>query len=344
MATTFSAMGPTHIAFGDSEANVALGGGNPFARMVATDGALTLTSGTGGVDPVTLTGVADPTQNEHAANKGYVDTAVAGAGGATVVNGTANEITVDGGDTIKIADDFSKSFTSATLGVGADATFNLCTGAVTNTLNIGTGGGSTDIRTITIGTVNGTGSSLTLKGGEGTGAFNLDLTTLNTTKSTISLRNTMTDALSITAGGISYLKFDTDASRVVTAVDHYANQHYNTSDARLKDNVTTVERGLDMVAKMRGVTWDWKPEMTVSARASCGIVAQELNEILPCAISQDKDETGLMRVNYNALSGVFIEAIKDLKAQVEALQADKQTSPESVTARRYNMRRRLQQQ
>jgi len=46
-----------------------------------------------------------------------------------------------------------------------------------------------------------------------------------------------------------------------------------------------------------------------------GLIAQELEEIVPQAVSTDSN--GIKSVNYNALVGLLIEAIKDLKQQID---------------------------
>lgn len=85
------------------------------------------------------------------------------------------------------------------------------------------------------------------------------------------------------------------------------------SDRRLKTNVSTVENALEMVDKMRGV-WYSKDN-----KAGVGVIAQEMEEVLP-EVVQDNDN-GYKSVAYGNIVGVLIEAIKELKAEVEALKA-----------------------
>lgn len=85
------------------------------------------------------------------------------------------------------------------------------------------------------------------------------------------------------------------------------------SDRRLKTNVSTVENALEMVDKMRGV-WYSKDN-----KAGVGVIAQEMEEVLP-EVVQDND-SGYKSVAYGNIVGVLIEAIKELRAEVEALKA-----------------------
>jgi hypothetical protein len=97
------------------------------------------------------------------------------------------------------------------------------------------------------------------------------------------------------------------------------------SDARRKTNVVTVGGALDKVAQLRGVYYTRIPgeddEKTDPSRREIGVIAQEVNEILPEVVTYaaDIDEYG---VQYGNFAGLFIEAIKELKSQVATLSAE----------------------
>ena len=88
---------------------------------------------------------------------------------------------------------------------------------------------------------------------------------------------------------------------------------FQSSDERLKSNITTVEGGLDKIVSSRGVTFD-KDGMN-----QVGVIAQEIQKTIPEVVSEDNN--GYLNVNYNGIVGVLIEAIKDLKAEVEELKS-----------------------
>ena len=96
------------------------------------------------------------------------------------------------------------------------------------------------------------------------------------------------------------------SSGIVTAQDFDS-----LSDIRYKENVDTVSDALDKVSQLRGVKFDWKE----SGLPSYGVIAQELQEVLPELVHGNDPIT----VNYNGIIGVLIEAIKELKAEVEEL-------------------------
>ena len=84
-----------------------------------------------------------------------------------------------------------------------------------------------------------------------------------------------------------------------------------TSDLTVKENVRTIENALEIVSELRGVRFDWIENHS----PSLGVIAQEVEEVLPELISHSTHKT----VNYNGIIGVLIEAIKELQAEVEEL-------------------------
>ena len=88
------------------------------------------------------------------------------------------------------------------------------------------------------------------------------------------------------------------------------------SDARLKDNVATVANALDLVGKMRGVTYTRKD----TGEAGVGVIAQEMLEVLPQVVQQGIGDDDTLSVAYGNLVGVLIEAIKELTARVAELE------------------------
>lgn len=86
------------------------------------------------------------------------------------------------------------------------------------------------------------------------------------------------------------------------------------SDERLKDNIETIENGLSKVEQLRGVTY------TRDERENIGVIAQEVEKILPEIVLTADDEMGTKSVDYSRLTAVLIEAVKDLSARVKELE------------------------
>ena len=89
----------------------------------------------------------------------------------------------------------------------------------------------------------------------------------------------------------------------------------STSDINLKENIYTIENPLETISSLRGVSFDWKE----TGKSSYGVIAQELEEVLPELVGTGEVKS----VNYNGLIGVLIEAIKELKKEVEDLKSSK---------------------
>ena len=86
------------------------------------------------------------------------------------------------------------------------------------------------------------------------------------------------------------------------------------SDERLKDNIQTLENGLDKVNQLRGITYTRKEKENI------GVVAQEVEKILPEIVLTADDEIGTKSVDYSRLTAVLIEAVKELSAKLEKLE------------------------
>ena len=96
------------------------------------------------------------------------------------------------------------------------------------------------------------------------------------------------------------------------------------SDERLKENIENVTGALDKVCGLNGVTFNYKYD----GKASAGVIAQEVEKVLPTAvvnrnesIKEELDGEEYKTVEYSQLSALFIESIKELKAENEELRA-----------------------
>jgi hypothetical protein len=99
---------------------------------------------------------------------------------------------------------------------------------------------------------------------------------------------------------------------------------YYSSDKRLKDNVQTIENALNKVSQIRGVEFDWnnlqEPEDGYFVRKhDIGVIAQEVEKVLPEVVGTRED--GIKAVKYDRLVPLLIEAIKELKAEIDNLKS-----------------------
>jgi hypothetical protein len=103
------------------------------------------------------------------------------------------------------------------------------------------------------------------------------------------------------------------------------------SDERLKENIVTIPNALDKVSQLRGVTFDWKErDDEGNVRSSMGLIAQEVEaveglEVLVTEVAKDgspeMEEFQPKGVTYQNMVGLLIEAIKELKIELDAAKA-----------------------
>ena len=90
---------------------------------------------------------------------------------------------------------------------------------------------------------------------------------------------------------------------------------YNTtSDYRLKEDLKPIN-GLDIVNRIKVYDYKWKSE---DSRMN-GVLAHELAEVLPYAVTGIKDGEQMQSVDYSKIVPVMVQAIKELKAELDTL-------------------------
>jgi hypothetical protein len=88
------------------------------------------------------------------------------------------------------------------------------------------------------------------------------------------------------------------------------------SDERLKENIITVENALQKVQQMRGVYYNKKTEPDIK---KLGLIAQEVEKVIPEVVLTDETPDKMKSVGYGALVGLLIEAIKELKDELDQI-------------------------
>jgi hypothetical protein len=92
------------------------------------------------------------------------------------------------------------------------------------------------------------------------------------------------------------------------------------SDRRAKENIVTIDDALNKVAALRGVYYNRTDDE--NKKRNVGVIAQELMEILPEAVSY-ANNIDQYSVAYGNVVGLLIEAIKELKKEVDELKGKK---------------------
>lgn len=93
------------------------------------------------------------------------------------------------------------------------------------------------------------------------------------------------------------------------------------SDRRAKSDIKVIENALEKVETLSGNTYELHNTSGGTTR-SAGLIAQEVQEVLPEAVTQDNEEDGgMLRLNYNAVIALLVESVKELKAEIEELKS-----------------------
>ena len=112
---------------------------------------------------------------------------------------------------------------------------------------------------------------------------------------------------------ISAVTFDMSAAGAAT----FNNDVTAFSDKRLKTDISNIENGIEKVMQMQGV--HYKRNDIEDAKPQIGVLAQDMEAIVPEVVLTADDEMQTKSVDYGKLTAVLIEAIKDLKAEIDEL-------------------------
>lgn len=91
------------------------------------------------------------------------------------------------------------------------------------------------------------------------------------------------------------------------------------SDARLKKNVAPLTGALDLLLRLRGVTYDWlDPQKHGSAGPQNGFIAQEVETVFPEWVGTNKD--GYKTLIIRGFEALAVESLRELKKKNESLE------------------------
>ena len=149
--------------------------------------------------------------------------------------------------------------------------------------------------------------------------FNLDATPeLDVTGGTFTIHNTTSDADVVITGNdggsaITALTIDMSAAGAAT----FNNDVTAFSDRRLKTDIEPITNALPKVMQMQGVYY--KRNDVEDAREQVGVIAQDMEAIVPEVVLTADDDMQTKSVDYGKLCAVLIESIKELKAEIDEL-------------------------
>ena len=277
--------GHSNVALGPS----ALAGVTTGTRNVGI-GYLAIGSGSGGGNDNIAIGYGAASSGSVSGNYntsvgGYSGRVIGASSGNTLVGYSAGYSLTGGGNTL----------------IGYNAGYNLVGG--TNNIIIGYNVHATsttmtqglNIGNLIFGTaLDGTGTTLSSgKVGIGTSTPGEKLTVVGTIQSTSLL------------GGSTNLTVDANGNII-----------RDPSDGALKENVVTLSNSLSKIMSLRGVRYEWKDKTRFGTASEIGVIAQEVEMVVPEVVSSG----GVYKsVNIKNLVALLIEGIKELKIQVDVV-------------------------
>lgn len=98
--------------------------------------------------------------------------------------------------------------------------------------------------------------------------------------------------------------------------DLWYDQATQTSDRRLKTNISSLNYGLNEVLKLKPVTYNWKKTPDINKQV--GLIAQEVRQVIPEIVKGDESKENI-GMDYIALVPVLINAIKEQQKQIDEL-------------------------
>ena len=117
----------------------------------------------------------------------------------------------------------------------------------------------------------------------------------------------------------SCVSFNRDGSIVGSVSVTSSGTTYNTtSDIRLKTDIEPIDHATDMLMAMNPVSHRWKADP--DADAVVGFIAQEMQEIVPEAVSTGDDEDAMMSMDYGRITPILVSALQDAHRKIEQLE------------------------
>ena len=117
-------------------------------------------------------------------------------------------------------------------------------------------------------------------------------------------------------GGVGYKMALATSGTLTVSADLVA--YGSPSDKRLKENIKPIKSALDKVSKLQGVTFDWKKSDSIlDIKKDIGFIAQDVQKVVPELVRENED--GMLSMRHQGVTPILLEAIKELKAEIEEL-------------------------
>jgi trimeric autotransporter adhesin len=114
----------------------------------------------------------------------------------------------------------------------------------------------------------------------------------------------------------SSLGLATNRWKVVYAV----NGTIQTSDQRLKTNISDIGYGLETILKLRPVSFTWKDDSQNTLRL--GLIAQDVQKVINEVVDKGSDPNQTLGINYSEITPVLIKGIQEENLLIESVQKE----------------------
>jgi len=319
LSSTFSAAGITTT--GTLAVNAS--GGittNQTSFPIATANATTITLGTAATsftmaDAATTLSIANTATGAQTVNLATANT------GSSTYNVFTGITTSGSTKTINLGTRAASGATTA-INIGSSSAPTTTTVTINGTIALpGSSSGTVGLRaaasagstTFTLPAADGTNGQALVTNGSGVLSFTTAGATISDDTSTTTLYPVMNNSASgsLTTARITSTKYTFNAATGTLSVTALT----ESSSIALKENIAPIDNGLNLILQLAGVTYDRKDG---SRKNEAGLIAEDVADVIPNIVtySEDGKPEG---INYTKLTAYLIEAVKSLKAEINAL-------------------------
>lgn len=121
------------------------------------------------------------------------------------------------------------------------------------------------------------------------------------------------------SGDLTLARFyNNGGSRGSITISGSATSFNTSSDARLKENIVDSPSASSDIDAIQVRSFDWKFD---GANQKYGMIAQELLEVAPEAVSEGEKEEDMMSIDYSKLVPMLVKEIQSLRTRITALES-----------------------